>query len=230
MKPVVMLSIIMGKHMKSKKYDNAFLTGCDESQAWMLPWFLKNYKAHNSAPLIFADFGVSELTRKIIEANCHAILNMSQVEEQGWFKKPRSMLHSPSVKTVWLDTDCQIMANIEDIFDMLEPNKLAMVEDKPWSKRRGEVWHNSGVVGFIDKPMILQQWCQEVRDNPSVGDQEVLHSMLNPITKITYIKDLPYEYNVLRIQVEIDNYQGNKKIVHWTGSKGKDKIRSMMNG
>jgi hypothetical protein len=104
-----------------------------------------------------------------------------------------------------------------------------MVEDKPWTKRRQEIWHNSGVVGIIDKPIILHQWCQEVHDNPTVGDQEVLHSMLNPITKLSHIEDLPNEYNVLRLQVELDGYKGKKKIVHWTGAKGKDKIRSMMN-
>jgi len=140
------------------------------------------------------------------------------------------MLYSPSVKTVWIDTDCEITDNIEGIFDMLEPNKLAMVEDKPWSKRRGETWHNSGVVGFIDKPIILHQWAQAVHDNPTVGDQEVLHGMLNPITKMTYIKDLPNEYNVMRLQLDHDGYNGKKKIVHWTGAKGKDRIRSMMNG
>ena len=213
-----------------QSYDQAFLTGCDESQAWMLPWFLKNYKKHNSAPLIFADFGVSELTHKILLENVHAIVDMTKVKEKGWFKKPRSMLSSPSKKTVWLDTDCQILDNIEDLFDMLEPSKLAMVEDKPWSQRRGEKWHNSGVVGFIDKPIILHQWTQEVHNNPNVGDQEVLHSILNPITKIANIKDLPNEYNVMRLQVEIDNYNGPKKIVHWTGQKGKDRIRSMING
>ena len=216
--------------MASKKYDKAFLTGCDEGHAWMIPWFLKNYKKHNSSPLIFADFGVSELTLKIVRENFHAVLDVSKTNEKGWFKKPRSMLYSPSVKTVWIDTDCEITDNIEDLFDMLEPNKLAMVEDKPWSKRRGEIWHNSGVVGFIDKPIILHQWTQAVHDNPTVGDQEVLHSMLNPITKMTYIKDLPNEYNVMRLQLDHDGYNGKKKIVHWTGAKGKDRIRSMMNG
>jgi hypothetical protein len=219
----------MEKRIVLKKYDKAFLTGCDEGHAWMIPWFVENYKRHNSAPLIFANFGVSQSTLKYIEKHFHAIIDMSKTKERGWFKKPRAMLNSPSVKTVWIDTDCHICDNIESIFGMLKPNKLSMVEDKPWTKRRGEIWHNSGVVGFIDKPMILHQWCQEVHNNPSVGDQEVLHSMLNPITKLTHIEDLPNEYNVLRLQVELDGYTGKKKIVHWTGAKGKDKIRSMMN-
>lgn len=222
-------SILMEKHIVLKKYNKAFLTGCDENNAWMLPWFVENYKKHNSTPLVFANFGVSQNTLKYVAKNFHAIIDMSKTKEKGWFKKPRAMLNSPSIKTVWLDTDCQICDNIESIFDLLKPNKLAMVEDKPWTTRRQEVWHNSGVVGIIDKPIILHQWCQEVHDNPSVGDQEVLHNMLNPITKLSHIEDLPNEYNVLRIQVELDGYKGRKKIIHWTGAKGKDKIRSMIN-
>jgi len=224
-----MQSTPMEKRIVSKKYNQAFLTGCDENNAWMLPWFVENYKQHNSTPLVFANFGVSQSTLKYIKKHFHAIIDMSKTKERGWFKKPRAMLYSPSIKTVWLDTDCQICDNIESVFDLLKPNKLAMVEDKPWTKRRQEIWHNSGVVGIIDKPIILHQWCQEVHDNPTVGDQEVLHSMLNPITKLSHIEDLPNEYNVLRLQVELDGYKGKKKIVHWTGAKGKDKIRSMMN-
>lgn len=226
----VMQNITMERHTVSKIYDRAFLTGCDSSCEWQLIWFIKNYKKHNNTPIIFADFGVSELTYKIVQSNFDAIIDMTKVKERGWFKKPKSMLHSPSRETVWIDTDCEILDDISPIFEHLEQEKLAMVEDKPWSKRRGEVWHNSGVVGFINKPRILRQWCNEVRENPSVGDQEVLHSILNPITKLTYIKDLPNEYNVLRIQVEMDGYKGKKKIIHWTGRKGKDKIRSMING
>ncbi len=225
-----MQNIIMEKHIVSKKYDQAFITGCDEGHAWMLPWFVKNYKRYNSAPLIFSDFGVSEKTLEYVKQEFHCILDMTKVKEAGWFKKPRSMLYAPAKKTVWIDTDCEILDNVEDIFNKLVPNKLAMVEDKPWTMRRGELWHNSGVVGFIDKPMILHQWCQRVHDQPSVGDQEVLHSMLDPMSKLVHIEDLPNEYNVLRIQIVNDGYKGKKKIIHWTGPKGKNKIRSMIDG
>ena len=51
--------------------------------------------------------------------------------------------------------------------------------------------------------------------------------MLNEITKIKYINDLPNEYNVLRIQTEVDkDYDGHIRIMHWTGYKGKQIIDS----
>jgi hypothetical protein len=217
--------------MKSyKSYDEAFLTGCDESHEWMLPWFFKNYKKHCNKPLIFSDFGLSDLGRAIVRKNVHAVMNLGEIEEYNWFRKPLSMWKSPSKKTVWIDLDCEIKENIDDIFDLLEPNKLAMVEDKPWTKRRGHKWHNSGVVGFIDKPIILSQWCGAVRKyyKEEKGDQEVLDRILTPITKISLIKDLPNEYNVMRIQTELDGYNGKIKVMHWTGKKGKEKIRGML--
>jgi hypothetical protein len=213
-----------------KSYDKVFLTGCDEDHMWMLPWFVENYKKHNSLPLVFANFGVSEKSLEWCRDNFHVIMDMSESQEKGWFKKPRSMLSCPSKQTVWLDTDCQVLDNLDGIFNKLVSNKLGMIEDKPWTKRRGERWYNSGVVGFIDKPMILHQWCHKVKNDPIVGDQETLHEMLNPITEMTYIHPLPNEYNVLRIQIETDRYEGNKKIIHWTGRKGKNRIRSMIDG
>jgi hypothetical protein len=213
-----------------KSYDKAFLTGCDENQVWMLKWFVENYKKYNSTPLIFSNFGVSDESLEWCKDNFHAIIDMSKTREEGWFKKPKSMLACPSKQTVWVDVDCEIIDNIEGVFNKLVSDKLCMVEDKPWTRRRQEKWYNSGVVGFIDKPMILHQWCKMVQDQPTVGDQETLHMMLNPITQLTYIQDLPNEYNVLRIQVDVDNYRGKKKIIHWTGKKGKDKIRGMING
>ena len=212
-----------------KLYDEAFVTGCDEKHEWMLEWFFKNYKKHmKDVPLVFANFGLTPDGLKIVRENVHAVMNLKTFDEEGWFKKPMSMIKSPSKKTVWIDLDCEIRDDISNLFDMLEPDMLNMVEDKPWTKRGQELWHNSGVVGFIGKPPILYQWAKAIRENPIQGDQEVLHFLLNPITKIKYINDIPNEYNVLRLQTELDGYDGNIKVMHWTGAKGKDKIRTML--
>lgn len=211
------------------KYSKAFVTGCDASAEWMLPWFLERYKKHNKTPLVFANFGISDDAMNFVEKHAHAIMDLSKVKEKGWFKKPKAMINCPAQKTCWLDTDIEIMESIDDIFDYTEPEKLSMVEDKPWSQRRKEIWHNSGVVAFQDKPLILKMWAQQVAANPVVGDQEVLHSMLNPITKLTYIKDMPHKYNVLRIDLLDGRRPKDARVIHWTGKKGKDKIRSQIN-
>tara|TARA_B100000242_G_scaffold118659_1_gene83026 strand:- start:37 stop:678 length:642 start_codon:yes stop_codon:yes gene_type:complete len=212
-----------------KSYNEAFVTGCDENHEWMLEWFFKNYKKHmKDVPLVFANFGLTPDGLKKVRENVHAVMNLKPFDEEGWFKKPMSMIKCPSKKTIWIDLDCEIRDDISNLFNMLKPNMLNMVEDKPWTMRGQELWHNSGVVGFIDKPTILYDWAKAIRDNPVQGDQEVLHLLLNPITKIKYINDIPNEYNVLRLQVETDGYAGAIKVMHWTGQKGKNKIRAML--
>lgn len=210
------------------KYSEAFLTGCDEKTEWMLPWFFENYKKHNRHPVVLANFGMSDEMLKYAQKQAHAIMDLSKWKGKGWFLKPKSMNNSPSQKTCWIDTDCEVKGDLSGIFKHIEPEKLSMVEDKPWTMRRKEIWHNSGVVAFQDKPVILRMWQQQVEANPVVGDQEVLHSMLNPITKITYIKDLPHKYNVLRIDLLDGREPENPAIIHWTGKKGKDEIRRQM--
>jgi len=214
--------------MSTKLYDKAFVTGCDSNNEWQLPWFFENYKKHNDTPLVFADFGVSDI--EAVKPHVHAVIDLTRIEEKGWFKKPKAIAHCPAQQKVWLDTDCEIRGNIGGIFELLKPNMLNMVEDKPWAKRRGGVQYNSGVVGVVGNPMILNMWAQWIKEGDAVGDQETLTANLNPITSIKYINPLPNEYNWLRLQIENDNEPAtDARVVHWTGQKGNDRIRSMMN-
>jgi hypothetical protein len=216
--------------MSNRKYPECVLTGCDFNTEWQLNWFIENYGTHENRPLIIADFGMSEQYLKYVSNHprVNGIMNLTKTKEQGWFNKPIAMFNSPADKTVWVDTDCEIKTSLNPLFRMIVRNKLNMVEDKPWTKRRKETWHNSGVVGFIGRPEILHTWCNAIRANPNVGDQEVLHGLLNPITRITHINDIPSEWNVMRLATDEDGYTGPISIQHHTGSKGKVKIRGLM--
>lgn len=212
-----------------KSYKQAFITGCDDKHEWLLPWFFENYKKHNDTPLVFADFGLSKEGLELVKKNTHAVMNLSKYKGKGWFLKPKAMLNCPAENACWIDTDCEVLGKISDVFKHLEPEKLSMVQDHPWTERRKEIWYNSGVVAFSGKPHILRLWERQIEGVPGRGDQEVLHEMLNPITKLTYIKDLPHRYNVLRLDV-LDNRIPNKPLImHWTGNKGKDEIRRKIN-
>jgi hypothetical protein len=203
-----------------KHYDRAFLTGCDHTQEWLLPWFLQNLRKHNNTPIVFADFGI-----KNKDIPVDHIIDISNTKDKGWFKKPSAMLECPAEKTIWLDTDCEVLDNIEPLFDMLIPNKLCMVDDVPWTKRKRVKWYNSGVVGFINKPQILKDWAKTVSKRPRRGDQETLHSM----NRGNDIHELPQEYNWLRVTLENDKQDSpDKKIMHWTGPRGKQRIKAKL--
>ena len=216
-----------------KSFDKVFLTGCDRNTEWMLGWFIHNYRKFNKTPLIFADFGISEEAHNLISSGVDSIINMNTIKERGWFKKPQAMIEASKIsnKVCWIDTDCHVLANLSGVFDYVQPNKLEMVEDTPWSKRRGETWHNSGVVAFQDRPPILDRWAQAVRANADVGDQEVLHTLLrDQLNRQIHITDLPPEFNWLRIMLTDGQDSPRKKVMHWTGPKGKEHIRGLING
>ena len=75
-----MQNIVMEKRIVSKKYKRAFLTGCDETTEWMLPWFVENYKKHNDTPIVFANFGISDDMYSFVEKNFHAVMKFKNNE------------------------------------------------------------------------------------------------------------------------------------------------------
>lgn len=210
---------------------NVFITGCDENTKWMLPWFVKQFGTHNpQATLIVYDFGMNGIPDipPWVEIND----GVKGSQDKGWFKKPAAMLHAAKNHeyVCWIDTDIEVVSNIEGVWKYVEGKKLAMCEDLPWSTRRGERWHNSGLVAFKSTPPILNQWAAGVAANPVQGDQEVLHLMLrgDPMRKFIHICDIPRQYNVLRLDHLDNTVPDNPKAYHWTGQKGKDHIRSLL--
>lgn len=213
-----------------------FLTGCDVNTEWQLPWFIKKYREHNTTPIICADFGMSKDGRKLAEEHFDLVIGIMS-EAQGWFKKPRAILDATKLddveKVCWLDTDCEVTDDISTIFDLTEKGKLGMVKDRPWSTRRDELgeWYNSGVVVVEGTPNILRAWADECIRNPVQGDQEVLYLMMggDALKKLSCIQPIPHSYNTLRLDY-IDNIQvKNPKIIHHTGKKGNEVIRSQIN-
>jgi len=199
-----------------------FITGCDKNCEWQLEWFLKNYRKHNNVPIAFCDFGVSTEMRLLALSLFDEVYQLPPQQYQGWFYKPRALMNAPCEEKIWIDTDIEVLGDISGAFDLIEDNKLAMVEDKPWTKRRGETWHNSGFVGVRGTPVILRDWVKECSTRAKQGDQEVLHAMLgnNAILREKYITTLPNKYNWLRIQLLDGQDSPNKLCMHWTGQKG----------
>lgn len=208
--------------------DKLFITGCDANTEWMLPWFVDKFKKHNpTADLLIWDFGMQ--TSQFAEMR-----KSHRSQDRGWHKKPSALIKSLAFgrKICWLDTDCEVRANLDGIFDHIVPNKLTIAEDIPWMTRRGGQWFNTGVVVFQEKTQLLESWASEVAIRPHPeGDQSNLHLLLtDPLTSIVHINPLPREYNTLRLDL-LDRSQPKRiKIMHWTGAKGKQAIRELING
>ena len=216
-----------------KSFDKIFITGCDSKTEWMLGWFIKNYQNHNRTPLVFVNFGVSEAGLDTVSSSCASVIDLSNQSGQGWFKKPQAMIEASKIarQVCWIDTDCHVLADIGDVFDYVTSNKISMAQDIPWTTRREEFWHSTGVVAFEDCPQILHDWFKAVKSNPVVGDQEVLHSILRQdLKRQIHTNTLPSEYNWLRLMLQDGMDSKNKKVMHWTGAKGKETIRGIIDG
>lgn len=213
----------------------------------MLPWFLENYRKHNSDPIVFVNFGVSQDTLIWCKRNFDDFIQSERIYREreqyhgpAWWLKPLAIIETDAHSKVWIDTDCEVLGNISSIFDQLEPNKLNVAVDNPWTKRRGQVWHNTGVVGVIGSPNVLFNWYNHCRKlgggftfgSLSKGDQDGLYEMINndAMKRWSLIHDLPNKYNWLRLQLYDGEDSPDKLIVHWTGVKGKDEIRKKING
>lgn len=208
------------------------ITGCDKNTEWQLPWFTENYHKHNTIPLLIADMGMTEEMVTWARLNSQGIMNAAHLPLKGWMKKPHVIANSPGTRTVWMDTDCEVRADISEIFMRLVPDKLLMAEDRPWTQRRGEKWHNSGVVGIHGHPDICYEWARQVtaKQNEINGDQEVLHWMMggDAIRRLKYIEDLPSKYNTLRLDIDDGRNTKGVAVMHWTGEKGNNEIRRQM--
>ena len=215
--------------MSEVNLSKAVLVGSDANTEWMLPWFVENFKKHNNTHLSIVDFGMTEEAQKWCETNVDSLGDMRVETPHAWFLKPFAMANSPFKKTIWLDIDCEILGDVSPIFSKIVPDKLSMVVDRPWSKRFNTTMYNSGVVAFEGRPKILESWCEIIKSKPGRGDQETLHEMLDPLQQMMYINEIENKWNVLRLQ-HIEGPKVNDTVVnHWTGMKGKEHIRSLMN-
>lgn len=121
------------------------LAGCDRNQEWLLPWWWKHYSQHNSYPVAFMDFGMTEegkawcrqkglylpfLAKARILGKSHVPPSKQAIWENHygrtiwsrrriWFKKPFALLESPFPFTIWLDLDIQVRKSLEPLFSCL---------------------------------------------------------------------------------------------------------------
>ena len=217
--------------MQSFPQSDFFITGCDSNTEWQLKWFLKNYQKHNKTPIVVADFGMTPNMRAwTYQVSGAHMIEVPRQRVNGWFLKPKTMQMTGEGRRCWLDTDIHVLGDISGIFDHIEENKIGMVEDRPWSKRRGETWHNSGVIAMQGQPTILNDWVKACMTTPNQGDQEVLHEILreSPLKRMTHITSLPNIYNWLRIQLLDGEDSPDKLCMHWTGMKGNMQIERLM--
>ncbi len=142
--------------------DLGIVVGCDLNQEWLLPWWWKHYTQVNSYPVAFADFGMTESSRKWCEKRGVVITPPQPFRHEDqesiskevkilwekvygpgiwnfrptWFKKPFACIESPFEKSIWIDLDCRVEGSLESLFNILEFSiDIALYKNDPYHQK-----------------------------------------------------------------------------------------------
>lgn len=135
-----------------------------------------------------------------------------QLEDPWHRSKMDAMIASRFDKTLYLDADLCVIADIRDVFEVLDRFDMAMAHDPIrngvrchtfWRKILPNAFpqFNGGVVAFRQNPKVmdlLKNWSAAVRENNFNRDQPVLRELVwDSDLRIT---TLPLEYNLMRFK------------------------------
>src|SRR5690349_19670492 len=125
------------------KAEKGIIVGCDLHQEWLLEWWWELYRAKNTFPVAFADFGMSEHAKNWCASHGELIIvdidtsfvkssnenfftrggrtealygSSFEASRHSWFKKPFACLLSPYEITIWIDLDCEVLTKLDDLF------------------------------------------------------------------------------------------------------------------
>ena len=204
--------------------NKCFITGADVNHEDLLPWWLYNIKTHNpDIDVMIYDFGISPAILEYLKGNKVKVSPPMVHGKKAWFFKPRAMLETPHDYVCWIDADCEVLEPIDDIFKYPTDTKMALTKDLV----RPMYWA-TGVNVVKGKPDILKRWVERCENNPkgTIGDQECLGDMIGVSEE--FIIEMPQEYQWLRLMLQEGYDSPDKKIIHWTGPKGKLHIRTRL--
>ena len=223
------------------KEEDGIIIGSNERKSGSSLGGGKNYSRHNGYPVAFVDFGLSEKMKdwcrergELIRLRVADIFVKDREEieslkaegwekyygeafwtsRKAWFKKPLACLQSPFQKTIWIDTDCEILGSLAPLFKAC-PSGVAIAKDRIADS------YNSGVIVFQRNNPIIQEWADQSWEKNGLfrSDQDLLSEIL--LEKRGAFSELPaiYNWNV--------GYGENPDTVicHWLGDMGKIALR-----
>ncbi len=203
-----------------------FLTGVDSNYEDLLPWWVDNVRKHNpNSRIVIANFGMSAYWNfEWCKHNVDETIGPMIHSKCAWFHKPGSILELKDKSVAWLDIDCEVVAPCEDIWDLVPTGMIGLTRD--WIR---ENWWASGVIVVNDRPKLLSEWHNFlIKEADNIrGDQEGLYLMVG-VKPHEDIQELPQEYQWLRLSLVRGNDSSTKRIIHWTGPKGKEYIRNTL--
>ena len=206
------------------------VTGIDSNREDIIEWWIDNALKYNKTEKIGVwDLGMSsacrnKLKRKYKQVWFSEIVVSSQI---GWYYKVHCVKESPEQSVVWVDSDCQILTDISDIFHLVPSGQIGLTRD--WGRSN---WWQTGVIAANDRPSLLDTWHKRLWTPDEYGelirgDQEALNDLVGT-GEHEQIVELPQEYQWLRLSLNRGIKSDNIKVIHWTGPAGKRFIKDVL--
>jgi hypothetical protein len=151
-----------------------------------------------------------------------------------WFCKPFIFSLSPFQKTLWLDLDCEVRSDITPLLSLCDDSyPIALTPEIEGYQKLFQQYgfssvlqtiYNSGVVPFIKKSSIIEQWIQESTSasHKYISDQDALSALIHKQNIAVHI--MPYEMNWDRTQ----GHNENALIIHWHSQRGKEILKKQI--
>jgi len=210
---------------------NGFVTAADKNQEFMLDWFWANFiKFHDpeKTPMLFIDLGLSKERRVWCEERgvVHQNVYETQLSKAHW--KPICLTASPWAKSIWIDLDCEILGNIESYFNYIDNNVVVTLDPyNPWAVKFKNPPIAAGLIGYQHASSIISEWAQTLISRPAEyrDDQFCLNELYTKRQQDFYIAPSRFQ----RLRLEEEGIRDDALIIHWTGSEGKQIIKSKLN-
>ena len=217
------------------------VTGLDSNREDIIEWWIDNaLKHHKTEKIGVWDLGMSSACRNKLERKYEQVWFSQPVDGHiprhekkiGWYYKVHCVKESPEQSVVWVDSDCQILTDISDIFHLVPSGQIGLTRDWCRNDTSFQNWWATGVIAVNDRPSLLDTWHKRLWTPDEYGDlirgdQEALNALVGA-GEHEQIVELPQEYQWLRISLNKGVKNDNIKVIHWTGPKGKRFIRDVL--
>jgi hypothetical protein len=241
--------------------ENGIIVGCDQGMEIMLPWWWNHYCQSNELPVAFFDLGMSKeaarwcaergilkrlhlpfplFAKRMItphiwekEMRKSGCYHLMQYKRLAWFKKALVFLHTPFQHTIWLDIDCQVNCQLEEmIANSYHPSGLSLAKGNANKKKikllvgwdvAKQTHYNSGVIVYRHGSPLIEKWTRAVVESDSLclGDQDILELTVEAEKEKPLL--LPDTYNWRVADMGINPHA---HIIHYAGKARTSLLRS----
>ena len=218
------------------------VVGCNKNLQWLLPWWWERYSYFCSLPVVFFDFGMTEEGLDFCKARGE-VVTLEEIDpshfssetplwsecygktyetaRQGWFKKPLALAASPFEISLWLDLDCEVLADVDPIFQYATYGPFIALTREYTRCMEPYAVYNGGVILYRKNTPLIELFAREalVMAKDFWGDDRLLSFLIDreqfPVIEMDPICNWRYGQGI----------PAQAFILHWSGEWGKKYIK-----